>query len=53
MFLALEFEVVRTALLGSVELPGAVDGPVAEVAVSGEAERAWGEGVPEEVADHS
>lgn len=38
MFLALELEMMRPALLGSVELPGAVDGPVAEVAVAGEAE---------------
>lgn len=38
MFLALELEAVRATLLGLVELPGAVDGPMAEVAVSGEAE---------------
>jgi len=53
MFLALELKVVRAALLGLVELPGTVDGPVAEVAIAGEAERARGERVPEEVADHS
>jgi hypothetical protein len=34
-----------------VELPGTVDGPVSQVAGSGEAEGARGKGVPEEVAD--
>lgn len=39
------------ALLRLVDLPGAVDGPVAEVTSSGEAKGARGSGVPEEVAD--
>lgn len=51
LILALELEFVGPALLGLEELPGAVDCPVAEVAVSGEAERARGERVVEEVAD--
>lgn len=49
--LALEFQLVRPALLVLEELPGAVDRPVAEVAGAGEAERARREGVVEEVAD--
>lgn len=51
LLLALEVERVGEALLRLVDLPGAVDGPMAEVAGSGEAERARGSGVPEEVAD--
>jgi hypothetical protein len=42
-----------TALLGLEQLPSAVDGPVTEVAVSGEAQRAGSERVVEEVADKS
>jgi hypothetical protein len=41
------------ALLSLEQLPSAVDGPVAEVAVSREAERAGSERVVEEVADKS
>lgn len=41
------------ALLGSVELPCPVDGPVAEEAVAGEAKGSRGFGVLEEVADQS
>jgi len=39
------------AALGEEEIPGAVDGPVAEGAEAGEAEGAGGEGVVEVVAD--
>lgn len=39
------------ALVRLVQLPGAVDCPVAEVASAREAERARGPGVPEEIAD--
>ena len=49
--LALEIEFLRISSFRLVEVPGAVDGPVSEVAVSGEAERARGFGVVEEVAD--
>jgi hypothetical protein len=41
------------ALLGPEQLPGAVDGPVTEVTVTGEAERARGERVVKEVANES
>jgi hypothetical protein len=41
------------ALLGLEQLPCAVDGPVTEVTVSGEAEGTGGERVVEEVADQS
>ncbi len=50
---ALELEFACTALLGLEQLPGAVDGPVAEVAVSREAERTGSERVVEEIADKS
>jgi hypothetical protein len=49
--LALELEFLGPALLRLEQLPGAVDCPVAEVAVSGEAEGARGQWVVEEVAD--
>lgn len=49
--LALQLELLRAALLRLVQLPRAVDGPVAEVAGSREAQRARRERVPEEVAD--
>lgn len=49
--LALQLELSRAALLRLVQLPGAVDGPVPEVAGSREAEGTGGQGVPEEVAD--
>lgn len=39
------------ALVRLVQLPGAVDRPVAEVTGAREAERPWGPRVPEEVAD--
>lgn len=42
LVLALQLEFLVPALLGLGKLPGAVDCPVAEVAVSGEAEGAWG-----------
>lgn len=41
------------ALLGLEQLPGAVDGPVAEVTVAREAEGTGGERVVEEVTDQS
>lgn len=53
LILALQFKFLLTALLCLEQLPGAVDGPVAQVAVSGEAERARGERMVEEVADES
>lgn len=53
LVLALELEFACTALLGLEQLPGAVDGPVAEVAVSREAERTGSERVVEEVSDKS
>lgn len=53
LVLALELEFACTALLGLEQLPGAVDGPVAEVAVSREAERTGSERVVEEIADKS
>ena len=53
LVLALELEFLVAALLRLEELPGAVDGPVAEVAVAREAEGARGERVVEEVADES
>lgn len=49
--LSLELELALLTELGLVEVPGAVDRPVAEVAGSREAERTRREGVPEEVAD--
>lgn len=51
LVLALELEFLGPTLLRLEQLPGAVDCPVAEVAVSGEAERARGQWVVEEVAD--
>jgi len=53
LVLALEFEFVGAALLGLEQLPGAVNGPVAEVAVTRESERTRGQGVVEEVANES
>lgn len=53
LVLTLEFEFVGAALLGLEQLPGAVDGPVAEVAVTGEAKRTGGQRVVKEVADES
>lgn len=47
----LQLELPLAPALGLVELPGAVDRPVPEVAGAGEAEGARGEGVPQEVAD--
>jgi hypothetical protein len=41
------------ALLGLEQLPSAMNGPVAEVAVSGEAQRAGSKRMIEEVADES
>jgi hypothetical protein len=49
--LPLQLELASAPLLPLVELPGTVDGPVSQVAGSGEAEGARGKGVPEEVAD--
>lgn len=49
--LALQLELSRAALLRLVQLPGAVDGPVPQVAGSRETEGSGGERVPEEVAD--
>lgn len=49
--LTLEFELAVPALLGLEQLPGSMDGPVAEVAVSGEAERTRCQWVVEKVAD--
>lgn len=51
--LVLELEFAVTALLCLEQLPGSVDGPVAEVAVSGEAEGTRCQWVVEEVADES
>lgn len=51
LVLALQLELLVAALLRLQQLPGAVDGPVAEVAVTGEAEGTGGERVMEEVAD--
>lgn len=53
LVLALELEFLLTALLRLEQLPGAVDGPVAEVAVTGEAEGTGGERMVKEVADES
>ena len=39
------------SLLRLVELPGAMDGPVAQGAVAGEAQRTWRQGMLEVVAD--
>jgi hypothetical protein len=44
---------VLATLLGPEQLPGAVDGPVSEVTVAGEAEGTGCERVVEEVADES
>lgn len=49
--LALQLKLSRAALLRLVQLPGAVDGPVPQVAGSRETEGSGGERVPEEVAD--
>jgi hypothetical protein len=43
--LAFEFALFGPAALTEEEEPGAVDGPVAERAGTGEVERPWGEGV--------
>lgn len=51
LVLAHHLKFVLAALLGLEQLPGAVDGPVAEVTVAGEAEGTGGERVVEEVAD--
>lgn len=51
--LTLQLKLACTALLGLKQLPSAVDGPVAEVTVTGESQRAWSERVVEEVADKS
>lgn len=51
--LALQLHFLVVALLGLEELPGAVDGPVAEVTVTREAEGTGGKRVVEEVADES
>ena len=53
LVLALELEFVGVALLGLEQLPSAVDGPVAEVTVAGEAERTGSQRMVEEVADES
>lgn len=53
LVLALKLEFLSTALLGLEQLPSAVDGPVAEVAVSRETERTGSERMVEEVADES
>lgn len=53
LVLALELEFVCTALLGLEQLPGAMDSPVTEVAVSREAQRAGSKRMVEEVADKS
>lgn len=53
LVLALELKFLLAALLRLEQLPGTVDGPVAEVAVTGEAERTGGERMVEEVADKS
>jgi len=49
--LALEFQVRRSPQLMLVELPRAVDGPVAQGSQSRETQRAWGERVLQEVPD--
>lgn len=51
LILTLELEFLLTALLRLQQLPGAVDGPVPEVAVAGEAKRAGCYWVVKEVAD--
>jgi hypothetical protein len=53
LILTHHLELVLAALLRLEQLPGAVDGPVAEVAITGEAEGTRGKGVVEEVADES
>lgn len=49
----LELELAGGAPVRLVQLPGAVDRPVAQMARPAEAERSWGEGVVEEVSDQS
>lgn len=51
LLLSLQLQLARPPLLGLVQLPGAVDCPVAKVPPSGEFEGARGEGVEEEVSD--
>jgi hypothetical protein len=53
LILAHQLELVLATLLGPEQLPGAVDGPVSEVTVAGEAEGTGSERVVEEVADES
>lgn len=53
LVLAHHLKLLLAALLGLEQLPGAVDGPVAQVAVTGEAEGTRGERVVKEVADES
>jgi hypothetical protein len=50
LLLPVEFGLLLSAETGLVELPGAVDGPVAQVAVAREAEGPGREGVVEEVS---
>jgi hypothetical protein len=49
--LSLEFELLGAAAIGLVELPGAVNRPVAEVTASTESEGARGQRVVEEIAN--
>lgn len=51
LLLPLQLQLARAPLLRLVQLPGAVDGPVAQGAAAGEFQGARGEGVVEEVAD--
>lgn len=53
LVLALHLKFLLAALLGLEQLPGAVDGPVAQVTVTREAEGTRGERVVKEVADES
>lgn len=53
LILTHQLEFLLTALLRLEQLPGAMDGPVAEIAVTGEAEGTGGKRVVKEVADHS
>lgn len=53
LVLAHHLEFLLAALLGPEHLPSAMDGPVAQVTVTGEAERARSERVIKEVADES
>lgn len=52
--LPLEFHLAGFLDVGAEQVPGAVDGPVAEGAVAGESERSWHQGgrVVEEISDH-